>query len=105
MAGTCFSTGTCNTCWQTAIHQDKHNFRIGALTMLAAGTFQGGELGFPQFGVAVRYGMRDVVIADGNQWHANLPIQGISGAYTRLSIIHYLREGMMKARFGDPGHQ
>ena len=97
--GTCSSTCTVNLCWQTGIHADKHNFQagFGALTMLTAGTFDGGELGFPQFGVAVRYGMRDVLLADGNQWHGNLPIPGIAGEYIRLSLIFYLREGMMKA--------
>jgi hypothetical protein len=102
--GTCSSTCTVNSCWRTAIHRDKHNFRagFGALTMLTAGTFQGGELGFSQFGVAVRYGMRDVLLADGNQWHGNLPIQGIAGAFNRLSLIFYLREGMMKACPAEP---
>jgi hypothetical protein len=89
---------------QTGVHVDKNNLRagLGALTMLTAGTFSGGELGFPQFGVAVRYGMRDVLIADGNQWHGNLPITGIAGEYIRLSLIFYLREGMIKACPAEP---
>lgn len=104
LRGTCFSTCTCNLCWQTAIHVDKHNFRdgLGALTMLTAGTHGGGELGFPKFGVAVRYGMRDVLLVDGNQWHGNLPITGIAGQYSRLSLIFYLRQGMMKACPAEP---
>ena len=65
--------------------------------MLTAGTHSGGELAFPQFGIAVRYGMRDVLLADGSQWHGNLPIHGIAGRYNRLSLIFYLREGMAKA--------
>lgn len=107
LPGTCCSTGTVNSCWQTAIHADKHNFRagFGALTMLTAGKFDGGELGFPQFGVAVRYGMRDVLLADGSQWHGNLPIHGIAGAFNRLSLIFYLREGLMKACPADPGNE
>ena len=99
LPGTCFSTCTINNCWQTAVHADKHNVRsgLGALTMLTAGTHSGGELAFPQFGIAVRYGMRDVLLADGSQWHGNLPIHGIAGTYNRLSMIFYLREDMMKA--------
>jgi hypothetical protein len=104
LPGTCCSTGTINLCWQTAVHVDKNNFRdgLGALTMLTAGTHSGGELAFPQFGIAVRYGMRDVLLADGNQWHGNLPISGIAGEYIRLSLIFYLREGMMKACPAEP---
>jgi len=104
LQGTCCSTGTINSCWQTAVHVDKNNFRDGlsALTMLTAGRFSGGELAFPQFGVAVRYGMRDVLLTDGSQWHGNLPIAGIAGEYIRLSLIFYLREGMMKACPAEP---
>ena len=104
LPGTCCSTGTINSCWQTAVHVDKNNFRdgLGAFTMLTAGTFSGGELAFPQFGVAVRFGMRDVLLADGSQWHGNLPIHGIAGEYIRLAMILYLREGMMRACPAEP---
>ena len=73
--------------------------------MLTAGTFGGGELAFPQFGVAVRYGMRDVLLADGSQWHGNLPIHGIAGTFNRLPVILYLRAGMMKARPAEPRNE
>ena len=107
LQGTCCSTGTVNSNWRTAVHADKNNFRdgLGALTMLTAGTHSGGELGFPQFGVAVRYGMRDVLLTDGSQWHGNLPIIGIAGEYVRLSLIFYLREGMMKACPAEPRNE
>jgi hypothetical protein len=107
LPGTSFSTGTLNSCWQTAVHADKNNFRggLGALTMLTAGTFSGGELAFPQFGIAVRYGMRDVLLADGSQWHGNLPIHGVAGTYNRLSLIFYLREGLINACPAEPRNE
>jgi hypothetical protein len=107
LPGTSCSTGTVNSCWQTAVHADKNNCPggLGALTMLTAGAFSGGELAFPQFGVAVRYGMRDVLLADGSQWHGNLPIHGIAGTFNRLPVILYLRAGMMKARNAEPRNE
>jgi hypothetical protein len=94
-----YTTVTINRNWQTAVHLDEGDFHegFGALTLLTAGDFTGGELAFPQYRVAVDYRMQDVLLADVHEPHCNLPIVGSEGEYERVSLVLYFREGMLKA--------
>jgi hypothetical protein len=94
-----YTTVTINRNWQTAVHLDEGDFKsgFGALTMLTAGDFSGGELVFPQYRVAVNYRMQDVLLADVHEPHGNLPILGTTGEYERVSLVLYFREGMLRA--------
>jgi len=95
--GTPFSTVTVNRNWQTAVHTDQGDFKsgFGALTLLTAGEFSGGQLIFPRYRVAVDFQMQDVLLADVHEPHGNLPILGADGEYHRISLVFYLRENMM----------
>lgn len=99
ISGTVFSTVTVNRNFQTAVHLDEGDFEggLGSLTLLTAGDFAGGELSYPQFRVAVDYRMQDVLLANVHEPHANLPILGAVGEYERVSLVLYLREGLLRA--------
>jgi hypothetical protein len=94
---TIFTTLTVNKNWATAIHKDAGDLAegIGVLTCLKQGRpYKGGQLVFPQFGVAVDWGNNDLLLADVHQWHGNLPIRGLPGSWVRLSVVFYYREHM-----------
>jgi hypothetical protein len=95
--GTPFTTITINRNWRTAAHMDEGDLHsgFGALTVLAAGAFLGGELGFPRYRIAVDFTMQDVLLCDVHEVHANLPIIGTEGEFNRISFVFYLRENMM----------
>lgn len=96
--GTAFSTVTVNRNWRTAIHFDAGDFPrgFGVMTLRRAGVFEGGELAFPRFGVAVRLWTGDVLLADVHEAHGNLPIRARAGDWERLSLVLYLRERMLR---------
>lgn len=98
--GTAFSTVTINYNWQTALHTDKGDLPagFGNLVVLEEGEYTGGCTGFPQFGVCadVRHG--DFLGMDVHEWHANTPLVGITDDFTRLSMVCYLREKMIRCK-------
>ena len=100
--GTSFSTVTINYNWRTALHTDKGDLPegFGNLVVLEEGKYTGGCTGFPQFGVCadVRHG--DFLGMDVHEWHANTPLKGITEDFTRLSMVCYLREKMIRCK-GD----
>lgn len=89
--GTMFSTVTIN---QTALfrsHADRNNL-AGALGCLAAfGTFSGGDLCFPRFGVSCPFQPGDLLIGDTNrEQHGNIgPLVG-----NRISVVTYMRNDL-----------
>ncbi len=89
--GTMFSTVTIN---QTALfrsHADGNNL-AGALGCLAAfGTFSGGDLCFPRFGVSCPFQPGDLLIGDTNrEQHGNIgPLVG-----SRISVVTYMRNDL-----------
>jgi hypothetical protein len=97
IADSVFSTVTVNRNFQTAVHIDEGDLHsgFGALTILTAGTFSGGELVFPQFRIGVDFKMQDVLLADVHQPHGNLPIVGVKDEYERVSLVLYFRESML----------
>jgi hypothetical protein len=96
--GTAFTTMTVNKNFRTAVHRDKNDLKsgFGALSMLTAGKFKGGELAFPRYRVAVDFRMGDVLLADLHEPHANLPFVGVKGKFNRLSLVFYFYERLLK---------
>lgn len=97
---TAFSTVTINYNWRTALHKDDGDFKegFGNLTVLEEGSYEGGYTGFPRYGVAVDVRMGDFLAMDVHDWHSNTPMNGITKDYTRLAVVCYLREKMLRCK-------
>jgi hypothetical protein len=91
-----FTTITVNRNWRTAAHRDKGDFSsgLGVMAAIEAGSYQGGELVFPKYGVAVDMRTGGVALADVHELHGNRPIEGTPGGYIRFSGVFYCREKM-----------
>lgn len=98
--GTAFSTVTINHNWRTALHKDAGDLKegFGNLVVLEEGDYEGGYTGFPQFKVAVDCRHGDFLAMDVHEWHCNTKIKPITKDYTRLSLVAYLRERMVKCK-------
>lgn len=97
---TAFSTVTINYNWQTALHKDAGDLKegFGNLVVIRDGKYKGGYTGFPQYGVAVDVDNGDFLGMDVHQWHANTKLKGLSKDFTRLSLVCYLRENMIRCK-------
>ena len=97
---TAFSTVTINHNWRTALHCDSGDFRegFGNLVVCEKGKYRGGYTGFPQFGVAFDVRQGDFLAMDVHQWHCNTNLKGRKDKYSRLSVVCYLREKMLRCR-------
>lgn len=95
-----FSTATINYNWRTALHRDKGDFEsgFGNLTILEHGNFEGGCLGFPQYGVAVEVRQGDFLAMDVHQYHCNTELIYHSPDAVRLSVVCYLRDKMIRCK-------
>jgi len=102
IGNTAYSTITLNYDWRTACHKDKGDFEEGFGNLLVlektksgypeSRGFKGGYLGFPRWGIAVDVRQGDFLAMDVHEWHCNTEIKGTG----RLSIVAYLRKGMIK---------
>lgn len=102
--GTAFSTATINYNYRTALHKDRGDYEngFGNLVVLekfksarvSGGTYSGGFTGFYQYGIAVDVRQGDFLAMDVHQWHSNTEMEGAD--FGRLSLVCYLRKGMMK---------
>ena len=97
---TSFSTVTINYNWQTALHKDAGDLKagFGNLVVLEEGKYHGGFTGFPQYKVAIDVRHGDFLAMDVHEWHSNTKIKPITKDYTRLSLVCYLRENMIKCK-------
>jgi FkbM family methyltransferase len=91
---TVFSTVTVNYNWRTACHVDNGDFRDGLSVIIVAeeGDYEGGCLGYPQYGVCVDLRNGDFLLKDPHQYHCNTEIVPVTDDYTRLSMVFYYRE-------------
>ena len=64
--------------------------------MLEEGKYDGGFTGFPQFGFAVDVREGDFLAMNVHEWHGNTKIIPITKDHTRLSLVSYLRERMLR---------
>lgn len=97
---TAFSTVTINYNWRTGTHKDSGDFPegFGNLMVCEEGKYKGGYTGFPQFGVCFDVREGDFLAMDVHEWHCNTEIKGITKDFTRLSIVCYLRNNMIKCK-------
>lgn len=122
---TSFSTITINYSWRTGLHRDAGDFEGGYGNLVVCedknnpNKFRGCYLGFPQYGVAVDVREGDFLAMDVHEWHANTefkpwrknskPVISKKNSdhkldlendwhYNRLSMVFYLREGMLKCK-------
>lgn len=95
--GTVFTTITVNRTWRTAVHQDKGDFApgFGVMSAMEGGKYQGCELIFPKFRVAVDMRTGGLCLADVHEYHGNAPIVAAPGNF-RLSLVFYYRQDMVK---------
>lgn len=101
---TAFSTVTINYNWRTALHKDAGDLKqgFGNLVVLEEGKYEGGSTGFPQFKVGVDCRHGDFLAMDVHEWHCNTKIKPISKDFTRLSLVAYLREKMVRCKGMKP---
>ena len=97
---TAFSTVTINYNWRTALHKDAGDLKegFGNLVVCEEGNYKGGCTGFPQFKVAIDVRNGDFLAMDVHEWHCNTKITSDTPDYTRLSLVAYLREKMIKCK-------
>tara|TARA_Y100000593_G_scaffold17150_1_gene34293 strand:+ start:24 stop:908 length:885 start_codon:yes stop_codon:yes gene_type:complete len=94
-----FTTTTVNRNWRTAYHRDKKNLTDGFASMLVLGMgeYQGGYLVLPEYRVALNVYSTDVIVMNNTTLiHGNSEIIGKRGEYERISLVNYLRAGMLK---------
>lgn len=125
---TCFSTITINYSWRTGLHKDSGDFKDGYGNLVVCedennpNKYKGCYTGFPQYGVAVDVREGDFLAMDVHEWHANTEFKPYrknskpkvsktkrvtqdnkndvdnDWHYNRLSMVFYLREGMLKCK-------
>lgn len=95
---TAFSTITVNRNYITAVHKDSGDFKggFGNLVALRKGKYDGCYLTLPRWGVGFDLQNKDVLLMDVHQWHGNTPMTNKDTNATRLSLVMYYRENMIK---------
>lgn len=96
--GTSFSTVTTNLNFRTAAHTDSGDWPtgFGNLVVIEKGSsYDGAYTGFPQYGVAVDCRNGDFLAMDVHQVHGNSPMEPKDDSSQRLSLVSYLREGII----------
>jgi hypothetical protein len=100
IANTAYSTVTINYNWRTAMHKDDGDLKdgFGNLVILEEGKYDGGYLGFPRYKACIDVRHGDFLAMDVHEWHCNTKITPKTKDYTRLSMVSYLREKMIKCK-------
>jgi len=104
IAGTAYTTISVNRSFQTRIHCDSGDYRDGSGMLVVAGCdFEGGQLCFPRYSIALCTEPGDFVVMDVHEWHGNLPIVHTGATGFRLALIAYVREHMADCKRRVPG--
>ena len=96
---TAYSTATINRNYRTAFHRDAKNLSGGmaGMTVVGTGSYTGGYIVFPEYRVAVNVKSTDVIIMNNTHLiHGNTNFGAKHGSFNRISVVCYLREGMLK---------
>lgn len=99
ISGTAFSTVTTNLNFRTAAHTDSGDWPtgFGNLVVIERGSpYKGANTGFPQYGVAVNCRNGDFLAMDVHHLHGNSPMDPSDETSQRVSLVSYLREGIIK---------
>lgn len=98
--GTPFTTITVNSTFRTAAHRDAGDYTEGMSNLLVLsndGNYTGGYLVFPEYRVAVNVRPGDLLLVNNHDIiHGNTPIVLGSPDSERVSLVVYLREGMLE---------
>lgn len=94
---TVFTTITVNQTFQTAVHEDAGDLKVGLSVICALKTKEtkGGYLVFPHYRVAVDLDTADVLCFNSHHMHGNTTIYGKTGMFHRTSVVLYYRENMI----------
>jgi hypothetical protein len=109
IADTCFTTISVNYNFRTALHTDSGDYQPGfGCFSVAENTenktsFEGCELMFPQYNVAVNVRHGDILLFDAHVWHCNNTAV-FGKEQERLSFVCYLRTEMLAACSNRPDH-
>jgi hypothetical protein len=97
---TVFTTITVNKTFRTACHRDAGDFSDGLSNLLVLsnnGNYSGGYLVFPEVRVAVNVRPGDLLLVNNHEIiHGNTPIVLNDDESERISLVCYLREGMLE---------
>ena len=97
--GTVFTTITVNKTFRTAAHYDAGDFADGLSNLLVLsnnGNYSGGYLIFPEYRIAVNVRPGDLLLVNNHEvMHGNTPIVTHDDVAERISLVCYLREGML----------
>lgn len=95
--GTPYSTITLNNTYPTGAHYDAGDLDRGfsCLSVVRRGTYTGGQLCFPSFGVGVDMQDGDMILMDAHELHGNLPMHLASDDAERISIVAYYRTNVV----------
>ena len=93
-----WTTLTVNNNYSTGIHVDSGDLDAGVscLLVLRRGDYDGAILTFPQWEIGVDLQDGDLLLMDAHQWHANTPMVMRSADAERVSVVFYLREGLLR---------
>lgn len=85
---TSFSTITLNHKFRTALHKDAGDYKdgLGAFCVTQSAK-TGGELLFPEYGLAIRVCTGDLLLFNSHLWHCTAPLE----CEDRLTFVCYLR--------------
>lgn len=109
ISNTCFTTISVNYNFRTALHTDSGDYQPGfGCFSVAENTenktsFEGCELMFPQYNVAVNVRHGDILLFDAHVWHCNNAAV-FGKEHERLSFVCYLRTEMLAACSNRPDH-
>lgn len=97
IGSTPYTTVTVNNTYATGVHKDAGDLEAGMVNMnvLRRGTYDGGQLVFPEFRTAVDMRDRDVILFDAHEWHGNVELTNKSEDAERISTVLYFRTNMM----------
>jgi len=91
---TAFSTITVNWKYRSALHQDKGDYKEGmGCLFMQADSNGGGELLFPEYGIAAALETGDLLLFNPHIWHCTAPI---ADSNPRSSFVCYFRENLAK---------
>jgi len=98
--GTPFTTLTVNKTFRTAAHFDAGDYAMGLSNLLVLsnnGNYKGGYLVAPEYRIAVNVRPGDLLLINNHEvMHGNTPIELLDDTAERISLVCYLREGMLK---------
>ena len=97
--GTVFSTITVNKTFRTAAHRDAGDFSNGLSNLLVLsnnGNYSGGYLILPEVRIAINVRPGDLLLVNNHEYiHGNTPIVLNDESAERVSLVFYLREGLI----------